>query len=472
MPAQSSSSDLRPSPGSTPAFLAGFGRSDITPRVGVQLGGFGPYLNRHATGIHAPLYARAAAFASGSERCLLLSLELCGLSRPLFERVRQVVSDHTRLSVDRIIIACTHTHSSPATAGHIGWGQADGLYVETLPGRVVLAADAALKDLGEVQVGIASPTCEGIAINRDYDTAYDRTLPVDHFLAESWRPAEPERTDTTCTVVSFRKGNRLKGFISSFGCHPVVCCERPALIHGDFVGQAANRIEELNPGSIGLFLPGALGDVNPCVSHRPAEESLRALDVVASRYADVLKTGVETASMAAESILTFVSRRVVFPRVEWTRDDVSDRIAGLEASLHQPELSDDPLKGDDPMERTGMKMVRLAGLRKILGRMDRGEDLNPPVELTGLRIGPLRLLGSPFEVFQETKNAVRSVRPDDRIEVLSLVNGAEGYAPDPTIFNRQGYAAEFVPLMKGDLPHQCLHHLLVTELTTLARDLD
>ncbi len=450
---------------------AGFGKSDITPRVGVQLGGFGPYLNRHSTGIHAPLYARAAAFESGSERCLVLSLELCGLTRSLLDRIRRAVSNRTNLPVDRITVACTHTHSSPATAGHIGWGHSDEPYTESLPHRASQAAEAACHDLSEVQLGVASPACEGIAINRDYDTAYDRALPVDHFLADNWRPTRPEKTDTTCTVVTFHSGSHLKGFISIFGCHPVVCCERPALIHGDFVGQATNRIENRHPGSTGLFLPGALGDVNPCVTHRPADESLRALDIVASRYADALETGIETARTAPEADLAFASRRVVFPRVDWSRQEIKTRIAVLEVNLHQSGISDDPLQGDDPMERTGMKMVRLAGLRKILRRMDRGEDLNPPVELSGVRIGPLRLLGSPFEVFQQTKNEIRSACTGARIDVLSLVNGAEGYAPDPTIFKRQGYAAEFVPLMKGDLPHKSLHDLLVTELTQLASEL-
>lgn len=465
-----STSNLQPKVASL--FQAGFGKSDITPRVGVQLGGFGPYLNRHSTGVHAPLFARAAAFSFGSEHCLILSLELCGLTRDLHERIRQAVSDQIHLPSDRIIVACTHTHSSPATAGHIGWGHADAPYIETLPQRVALAAEAACQDLGEVQVGLASPACEGIAINRDYDAAYDRTLPFDHFLAASWRPAKPEKTDTNCTVLTFRADGHLKGFISSFGCHPVVCCEHPALVHGDFVGQATNQVEDRHPGSIGLFLPGALGDVNPCVSHRPADESLRALETISSRFGDVIESGIETVVTTPEPGLGLASREVVFPRVDWSRDEVAARITDLETSLHQSGLSDDPLQGDDPMERLGMKMVRLAGLRKVLARMDRGEDLNPAVELSGIRIGPLRFLGSPFEIFQATKNQIRANFPDTPIDILSLVNGAEGYAPDPTIFERQGYAAEFVPLMKGDLPHKCLHDLLITELTTLAQDLD
>ncbi len=462
-------SNLQP-PVST-ALRAGFGKSDITPRVGVQLGGFGPYLNRHSTGVHAPLHARAVCFKSATESGLLLSLDLCGLTPALLSGIRSVVATQTGLPIDRILVACTHTHSSPATTGHIGWGHPDAPYLETLPARVCEAATGALKDLTEVQVGTASPPCEGIAINRDHDSAYDRALPIDHFLDDSWRPAKPEKTDTTCSVITFHHQSRLKGFISSFGCHPVVCCEQPALIHGDFVGLATSAVEDSHPGSIGLFLPGALGDVNPCVSHRPANESLRALEVISHRYAASIETGIATAAALSDSSLSFATRRVCFPRVDWTRSEIAARITELESTLHQAGLTDDPLHGDNPMERTGMKMVRLAGLRKALERMERGEDLNPPVELSGLRIGPIRLLGSPFEAFQQTKKEVQAGISNGTNLVLSLLNGAEGYAPDPTIFERQGYAAEFVPLMKGDLPHRCLHNQLRQELINLAQDL-
>lgn len=455
-------------PPASPAFRAGFGRSDITPRVGVQLAGFGPYLNRHSTGVHAPLLARAAAFSSDTETCLILALDLCGVTRQLLRRIRSTVAERTGVSADHIMVACTHTHSGPATVGHIGWGNPDDMYIETLPSRISKAAEAAIEDLGKVRVGTASPPCEGIAINRDYDTAYDRSLPVDHFLADSWRPARPEKTDTTCEVITFHGNEGLKGFISSFGCHPVVCCEKNTLIHGDFVGLATSQVEIHHPGSIGIFLPGALGDINPSISHRPADESIRALEVISARYAQSIEAGIGSAKALADPSLSISSRHTRFPRVDWSREDLMERVRALEGKLHAPGLSDNPLHGDNPLERTGMHMVRLAGLRQVIDRLDRGEDLNPPAELQGIGIGFVRLLGSPFEVFQQTKNEVRTSGPDGLNIVLSLVNGAEGYAPDPTIFERQGYTAEFVPLMKGDLPHKSLHGLLVAELTQLA----
>ena len=71
---------------------AGFGKSDLTPRLGVQLAGYGPYRNRAAQEIVAPLAARAAVIRDGKTTVVLLSLELCGTPRPLAERIRAFVA--------------------------------------------------------------------------------------------------------------------------------------------------------------------------------------------------------------------------------------------------------------------------------------------------------------------------------------------------------------------------------------------
>lgn len=118
-----------------------------------------------------------------------------------------------------------------------------------------------------------------------------------------------------------------------------------------------------------------------------------------------------------------------------------------------------------------MQMVRLSGLRLLRARLKSGIDVNPPVLLHGLRLGPIRLLGAPFEIYQATRREIQEKLGDDEAIVLSLVNGALGYAPDPESFARQGYAAEFVPLLKGDPPHRCLHPQLVAALVALGSEL-
>ena len=61
---------------------AGFGRCDITPRVGVELYGFGPFLNRKSIGVRDILEARSAALECGGHTVIIVSLDLCALHVP------------------------------------------------------------------------------------------------------------------------------------------------------------------------------------------------------------------------------------------------------------------------------------------------------------------------------------------------------------------------------------------------------
>ena len=58
-------------------FQAGFSRVDITPRVGVELYGFGPYRHRYSIGVRDILEARAAAFSLNGKTVVIVTNDLC-----------------------------------------------------------------------------------------------------------------------------------------------------------------------------------------------------------------------------------------------------------------------------------------------------------------------------------------------------------------------------------------------------------
>lgn len=441
---------------------AGFGRSDITPRVGVELCGFGPFRNRASVGVRDRLWARALAAESDGVRIVLVSCDLIGVSAAVTGRVRALVAERTGIPPEAVMVHGTHTHSGPATAEYIGWGEPDPPYLETLPQRIVRACEQAVERLEPVTVRYAETACEGLALNREYDRD---APPLDEVLREDWRPARPDLTDTTCHVFTFHAGSAFRGFLSSFGCHPVVCCAENRWIHGDWCGVATNLLERENPGSIGLFLQGAQGDINSCVVHKPERDSLLALDVVAARYANAVRRGFRNAQPAAIDRLAFASRSQPFTRKPWDRATLLDLKARCEAVVHARDATDSApstWKDDDVRLRT----VHLLGLRRMIEKLDRGETLSPPVELQGLRLGPFRLLGTPFEVFRAIKNDVLAARPPT-VLVLGLTNGSVGYAPDRTAAARGGYAADTVPLICASVPFANVHDELAAALIAL-----
>ena len=297
-------------------------------------------------------------------------------------------------------------------------------------------------------------------MNREYDKD---APPLDDVLQESWRPAKPELTDTTCHVARFESSGKTIGFFSYFGCHPVVCCSTTRYIHGDYCGVATNLLEREHPGSVGLFLQGAQGDVNTCVVHKPELESLLALDVIASRYARAVRRGLAEARPVRVDSLACILREVLFTRKRLELDKLRALLVEQEVILHAPGANDTD------------RNVRMATVKALLFRQwiaaaeaGKGKLTAPPTEIQGFRVGPMLLLASPFETFQAIKNDVKARTGVPVTLVLGCTNDTLGYAPDRTAAARGGYAADLVPLIVGTLPFARIHDELVEQLITLA----
>ena len=95
---------------------AGFAKYDITPRVGVQLYGFGAYLNRYSIGVRAPLEARAAVLEMAGKRIAVVGCDLCKVPEFMIRKIReQVGRRHPELLPDGLIISASHTPRAIAT---------------------------------------------------------------------------------------------------------------------------------------------------------------------------------------------------------------------------------------------------------------------------------------------------------------------------------------------------------------------
>jgi hypothetical protein len=135
----------------------GFGRQDITPRVGVELCGFGPFRCRHSIGIRERLWARAMAVELEGPPVVVVACDLVGVPLAMTARTRALVRRETGLPEDRLMICCSHTHSGPATGTYNGWGEPDPPYCETLPARIAQAALRAPGDQPRAQPGRHAP---------------------------------------------------------------------------------------------------------------------------------------------------------------------------------------------------------------------------------------------------------------------------------------------------------------------------
>jgi len=449
---------------------AGFASADITPRLGVQLCGYGPYRNRAAKSILAPLAARALAVAQGKHRAILINLELVGTPRGLAGRIRDAVARRTGCQPDEVLVTSTHTHSGPATGGMLGWGEPDAMYVETLPSRIADAAAKAWAARKSIAWRYAEVPCEGIAINRETDKGGWMFDPIGVRLAPKWRPARPQDTDPTLRVLAAYAGKKLVGLLHHFGCHAVIGSEQTFDVHGDFVGLASRQIERAHPGATAIFLPGAMGDINPPVCHRGEKETHRALRVLTGKYATAIKRGIKAARPMAAHGVRIVQRDVSFSRKPWTRASVQRRIAQLEKIFTAPGVTDITTVGELPLQSNGLNMVRLEGLRVVLAGFKGRQGPNPPVTVHGLRIGPVALLGVGLEVFHSLQAPIVKGSEHPHTWVVSLAGGV-GYAPDARACAKKGYTDDLVPAIVGERPYATIYEEVPRELVKLAREL-
>jgi hypothetical protein len=216
-----------------------------------------------------------------------------------------------------------------------------------------------------------------------------------------------------------------------------------------------NNLERENPGSVGLFLQGAQGDVNSCVVHKPEQEALQALDIIAARFSNSVRHGLQTATPLTVNSLKCADTIQEFSSKDIPLDQIKNTLKEQEAIAYADGASD-----SDYAVR--MSVVTIVALRSLISRIEKGENLKiQKGEIQGIRLGPVEFLGAPFEIMQAIKNEVVAAAQAPIPLVMSITNGLMGYAPDKTVSARGGYAADTVPMIVGRMPFRDIHSELV-----------
>jgi hypothetical protein len=146
-------------------------------------------------------------------------------------------------------------------------------------------------------------------------------------------------------------------------------------------------------------------------------------------------------------------------------------IARIKARLSAPGTTDDP-RSKDAATNTYLPalVARLGGLHQVLAQFEGPNAPNPPVNLQGLRIGDVLLLGSGLELYHAVGRAVTAGWPGREPWVISLTGGI-GYAAGHSTGALADYTADFVPLIIGETPFRNIARDLPRALRRHAREL-
>lgn len=244
------------------SWRAGAGREEITPPVGVWMTGYA-VRTKPAEGTAQPLWVKALAVADpAGNRGVLLTLDLCGISRAISDRVAAEIGRRHGLPRSAVMTNVSHTHCSPALPGNLeglrilppdGQKKAED-YARSLEEKMIRAADAALKSLAPATLAWSEDEAH-VGYNRRENPAVD--VPGQRAAGKLKGPFDPR-----VPVLAVRAADgALKALLVSYACHNTTLSFYQW--HGDYAGAAQVELEKRHPGAIAMFAIGCGADANP-----------------------------------------------------------------------------------------------------------------------------------------------------------------------------------------------------------------
>lgn len=212
-----------------------------------------------------PLKGRIIVLEQLDEKIAIVSLDLLGISDRAvggWDNFKFSLSDD--LSADRIIVVCTHTHSSHETTGLTDLYKTAQFndWLTELKSNVNRGIKSAISNLQECEVSVGFSELKGFSLQRRIHEngkviMSDSIQPVD----EKYFKLGPVDHRITSLRFTNLKGKIVATLIHAV-CHPVhEMCSK--YVSPDFPGETCLALEENEANGLCLFFNGACGDINP-----------------------------------------------------------------------------------------------------------------------------------------------------------------------------------------------------------------
>lgn len=399
--------------------LAGEGVVDITPPLGIELGGFHrpPGKERRVKGIRQPTAARALVLRWGGTEVAICSLDVAGVGKEMSSRIRAQVAREVGIPAENVRVCATHTHSMPNFCYTRQWGSVPVDYMAVVEKKTVEAVRQAKADAAPAEVCLGKSRAKGGNHNRT-----TKTFKTDeHFGKDS---GDNERwLDTTVHALLFhRPGGKRTLLWYHFSAHSV--CYADDLAGPDWPGEVAELIRK-NEKLEASFLQGHIGDVNPGDGRDWRGEIKQTVQAIYPAVQQAIQT----------------ARPVKIDRLKTLRREFR---VPLDIPLFKEWLA---RYEKDPSQCVRGEWVD-AGFAADWFRGNAHRHLREthlPITTSALALGPIGMAFHPAELYSCYGLAIRRDSPFADTLVVGYADDIIGYLPDPNAYKAGEYAAIVVP---------------------------
>ncbi len=269
----------------------GFAKENITPPLGLELGGYAGY--RPNSGVHDPLWCKAVLLEQAGARYGLVVLDLMCVDESLQWRIAQEVAE-LGIPREQLVVAAIHSHAAPA-------GVIPKVGALARVNEAIVPENPAFITYMEQVVQAAAAACRRAAENTEaftVRTAREKMPPV----GSERHTGAPARGELTVLQARTESGKNL--ILYNLPCHPTVLSAANLQVSADFAGG----IEQLLDADMAVFLNGAAGDISTRFTRR--ESTFAECERMGRMVADRIRALLENAPEVQPQPLKGIYRRV------------------------------------------------------------------------------------------------------------------------------------------------------------------
>ena len=400
----------------------------------------GYYKPRFTEGVMDELEINALALSCGEDRVVLLSMDHCGMIREVTTDYRKHVSVVTGIPMEAIYIHATHTHTAP----FLNQESEDKLeqeYYQFVRRKMADAAKLALEDLKPARMGVGVGLAPGIAFIRRFRMK-DGSIRTNPGVNNPDILKPIGEVDERVNVLRFDREGADTLVLVNFADHPDTV--GGSKISADWPGFTRRTVEKVLDNTKCIFFNGAQGDVNHVKVHtKDGDLNGMFLDF------DDVSRGYDHARFMGRVVTGGVLQ--IYDKVKYVDvESIRYKQRTIQVPSNMPAAEDLPearridalhqAGRDEELPYTGMMLTTKVAEAARMLRLEHGPE-SFEMELSGIAIGDVMMLGIPGEPFTGVGRALKDTEGWELVIPTCNTNGKQGYFPMMEAYDEGGYEA-------------------------------
>ena len=408
----------------------GFFELDITPPLGSIIPG--AFEARYGVRIRDRLYVRAFV-AIGEETLAIVSIDACGITWDITERIRTRISRFSPIKPANVMVVATHCHGGGPT---LNWGEEvirDPAYIDNLVNKAADAVTTSYQNAQESDLVYGRKELFGYSFVRVYRMKDGRLVTNPSRKRPDLIGCPSTTIDAEVLVLAVKQGERFVGAVVNFANHPAIVANDE--ISGDYISELSRGMKNIYGWDfVTVFINGACGNINHIDPFDPSTAVRYRERMVGQALAEKAKEAIEHGTQIKNCALATAEKKIT---VRLRKPSEKAILEAKEVLAHLGDSLSEMVPGKGGYKDTFFAMQALSAMAD--------KRTTREIVLQVFKIGDIYVAGTPGQLFVQFGKAIKK-GINSPCFVSAFANDYAGYVPVEECFGEKDvYEAKLCP---------------------------